>query len=356
MNNYTILTKKILELAKNFGFIEASVTNIDIDKDFKKNYLRFLELSYHGEMSYLEKNIDLRFNPDKLFADTISIISVKLPYVNDSIEGLKNRKDDDGLANISIYAFGKDYHKILKKKLNNYAEQIKLLVKNLPLDFKYRCFSDSAPIFEIELAKKSGLGWRGKNTLLLNKDHGSTFFLGELFINLPLITNLSKESKNYCGSCTKCIDVCPTKAIIQPYVIDANKCISYLTIEYKKSIPLEYRKAIGNRIYGCDDCQLFCPWNKFSKMTTIEEFKTNDKLKNMSLIEAFLLDENSWQDIMKGSAIYRIGYNMWLRNVAIGLGNAKTTKEIIDVLCYRLNKVDDLINEHIIWALDQHYK
>jgi epoxyqueuosine reductase len=207
-------------------------------------------------------------------------------------------------------------------------------------------------VLEVGLAEKAGLGWRGKHTLLLNKDHGSWFFLGEIYTNLPLPYDV--EVTSHCGTCTACIDICPTKAIIAPYKLDARKCISYLTIENKNEIPIEYREAIGNRVYGCDDCQLVCPWNKYAKLTNEKDFLVRHNLNNLSLIDSFKFSEEDFNNVFKGSAIYRIGYQQWLRNIAVGLGNAPKTDEIIEVLKSKLVSSTALVRTHISWALDQH--
>ncbi len=241
----------------------------------------------------------------------------------------------------------------MRSKLKRLSEKIKKEAhKTLGQSFEFRLFTDSAPVMEVELAEKSGLGWRGKHTLLINKEHGSWFFLGEIYINLPL--PVDKKVENHCGTCTSCIDVCPTKAIIAPFKLDARKCISYLTIELKSSIPLEYRKQIGNRVYGCDDCQLHCPWNKFSQITKEDDFKVRHGLDDIELVECFLWTKAEFLNHMKGSAILRIGYDQWLRNIAIGLGNAKTSKIIVNALKSRLNQASPLVKEHISWALAQH--
>jgi epoxyqueuosine reductase len=241
----------------------------------------------------------------------------------------------------------------MRTKLKKLSEKIqKEAHKTLDRSFEFRLFTDSAPVMEVELAEKSGLGWRGKHTLLINKEHGSWFFLGEIYINLPL--PVDKKVENHCGTCTSCIDVCPTKAIVGPYMLDARKCISYLTIEHKSSIPLEFRKQIGNRVYGCDDCQLFCPWNKFGQITKEEDFKVRHGLDDIELVECFLWTEAEFIKYMEGSAILRIGYDQWLRNIAIGLGNAKTSETIVNALKGRLNEASPLVKEHISWALAQH--
>ncbi|HAP04191.1 MAG TPA: tRNA epoxyqueuosine(34) reductase QueG, partial [Methylophilaceae bacterium] len=256
-------------------------------------------------------------------------------------------------AFISRYALGRDYHKVMRSKLKKLSEKIqKEAHKTLNQAFELRLFSDSAPVMEVELAEKSGLGWRGKHTLLINKEHGSWFFLGEIYINLPL--PIDKKVDNHCGTCTSCIDVCPTKAIIAPYKLDARKCISYLTIELKSAIPNEYRKLIGNRVYGCDDCQLYCPWNKFGQISKEDDFKVRHGLDDIELVECFLWTEAEFLKRMEGSAILRIGYDQWLRNIAIGLGNAKTSEIIVNALKNRYHDASALVKEHISWALAQH--
>jgi epoxyqueuosine reductase len=351
MVNYNTLTQQILTLAPNFGFLDAGVANIDIATETKNNFNTWLKQKFHGEMSYLARNTDLRFNPDKLQANTLSIISVKLPYNNLNIESLKDKLHQPHLANIASYAQGRDYHKVLKQKLNLYATAINELLVSYNMQMHYRSFTDSAPILEVELAAKSGLGWRGKNTLLINKNQGSMFFLGEIFTNLPLIP--TPKISNHCGTCSKCIDICPTKAIIAPYILDATKCISYLTIEFKGTIPVPLRKLIGNRIYGCDDCQTFCPWNKFSQKTEVSDFKTREFINDLTLVDAFLIEKDAWEKIMQGSAILRIGYECWLRNVAIALGNSPANTKTIAALKSRLNYPSNLVTEHIKWALEQ---
>lgn len=348
--DYNILTQQILSLAAKFGFLEANIAQITIDQTCQSNFLLWLEQGFNGEMGYLERNTDLRFNPAKLCPWTLSIICVKAPYLTKPVAYHQARTNMAELANISCYALGRDYHKVVKQQLRKYAQHINQLLGEYQLE--YRCFTDSAPILEVELATTAGLGWRGKNTLLLNKKEGSLFFLGELFTNLPLIP--SSKTSNHCGSCNKCLTLCPTNAFTAPYVLDAKRCISYLTIENKGSIPVEYRKAIGNRIYGCDECQLVCPWNKFAKLTTLSDFNIRHNLDQLSLIDAFNLDEATWEKMMQGSPIFRIGYEAWLRNVAVALGNAPTTKEIVQVLKSRLNYLSPLVQEHVRWALTQH--
>jgi epoxyqueuosine reductase len=272
-----------------------------------------------------------------------------MPYLRQVAKAHLNRLNTvDDKAYISSYALGRDYHKVVKQQLKKYTNWIQELIVQL----NYRVFTDSAPILEIELAKNAGLGFRGKNTLLLHPKHGSMFFLGEIFTNLPLIPDTATTS--HCGSCTKCLTACPTNAFSAPYVLDATKCISYLTIENQGSIPVEFRKAIGKRIYGCDDCQLVCPWNKFSQLATLDDFKVRHNLDTISLVEAFSWGEDEWKAKMQGSPIYRIGHIAWLRNVAVALGNTETTDAVINALKTRLNYPSEIVVEHVSWALAQH--
>src|SRR6185437_13548160 len=352
MIDFSIISSDICKQAPYFGFLEAAIAQIKIDNQSQTNFTVWLDKNFQGNMDYLAKNTSLRFNPEILHNGTISIICVKAPYLTESIDTHKDRLDNKDNAYVSSYALGRDYHKVLRQKLKEYASWIEEYIGQYDLELNYRVFTDSAPILEIELAKNAGLGFRGKNTLLLNKTEGSMFFLGEIFTNLPLIPGNPVTA--HCGSCTKCLEVCPTQAFVSPYVLDARKCISYLTIENKESIPEEYRQAIGNRIYGCDDCQLFCPWNKFSKLTTLSDFKPRNNLENLSLIDAFLIDETTWQELTQGSPIHRIGYECWLRNVAVALGNAKTSPEIINALLRRQTFPSKMVQEHVTWALAQH--
>ena len=350
--DYTIISQQIKDKALDFGFLEARIASIKIDATAQNNFNSWLNAKFYGDMEYLARNTNLRFNPELLHKNTLSIISVKASYLTQATNVHRSRLKNSESAYISSYALGRDYHKVVKKQLNLYSTWIKNLICELNIDFDYRVFTDSAPILEIELAKNAGNGWRGKNTLLLNKEQGSMFFLGGIFTNLPLIVDTPVSA--HCGSCSKCLTACPTNAFIQPYVLDATKCISYLTIENKGSIPVEYRKAIGNRIYGCDDCQLVCPWNKFSKLSTLPDFNPRNGLDSITLIEAFELTLQEWEQCMQGSAIYRIGYEAWLRNVAVGLGNAPTNAKIIATLKSKLDFPSVMVKEHIIWALEQH--
>ena len=341
------IVKKIKSLGLELGFNHIGISDLNLDHA-KKPYQDWIKSNFQGDMSYLKRHSDFKFNPQKLVPKTIRIISARIDYFpNDKNTKLALKNKDQ--AYISRYALGRDYHKVIKAKLKKLSSKIKDEITNYPVEF--RVFTDSAPVLEVELAEKSGLGWRGKHTLLINKDHGSWFFLGEIFINLPL--PIDKKLTNHCGTCSACIDICPTKAIIAPYKLDARKCISYLTIEHKGSIPVEYRKAIGNRVYGCDDCQLICPWNKYSKVTNEHDFMIRNNLHKISLLDSFKISKDKFDEIFNGSAILRLGYERWLRNIAIGLGNAKKSKAILAELKERLPDATPMLQEHINWAIKE---
>lgn len=346
--NLQNLKKKIKKLGKQLGFDDIRITNANVNKH-KKLYQSWIKEKNHGEMTYLDKHKELKFNPNKLLNGVETIISCRMDYLpieENMLHALKEKKQ----AYISRYALGRDYHKVLKKKLQKLA--LKIQEETDLLEIKTRIFTDSAPVLEVELAEKAGLGWRGKHTLLLNRTHGSWFFLGEIYVNLKL--PIDPPTTNHCGSCKACIDICPTKAIIAPYRLDARRCISYLTIEHKTSIPIEFRKAIGNRIYGCDDCQIVCPWNKYSKITREKDFHVRHDLNKLNLIDSFKMNEEQFKQIFTGSAIYRIGYDRWLRNIAISLGNMTKSDIILRLLKSRLNSSSALVKEHILWAIEQH--
>lgn len=349
MNNidFTELKTNIIAWAKDLGFAQLGVSDLDT-KQADEKLQAWLLKKYHGTMRYLENNADLRKSPEKLLSGTIRIISVRMDYLtqdHNSIEILENKNK----AYISRYALGRDYHKVIRKKLSQLAGKINLHLKGFNL--VSRAFSDSAPIHERHFAEKSGIGWSGKNTMILNQHAGSWFFLGELFINLPL--PIDQPVTAHCGSCTACLDICPTKAFVGPYELDARKCISYLTIEHKGSIDLVLRPLMGNRIYGCDDCQLFCPWNKFAKLTNEKYFKPRHNLKEADLIDLFAWTEKEFLAKTEGSAMRRAGYINWLRNIAIALGNAPYALEIISALKTRSNHESAIVKEHVDWALEQ---
>ena len=351
MDIFNQLKDAIKAKAADFGFLSAGIANIIITAETREQYKKWLNAGYHGEMNYLQNNQILRFNPSQLHQETLSVISVQVPYLYDTLDYHQKRLIKLDQPYISAYALGRDYHKVVKQKLKQYAEWINQLLAHHNLNHQYRVFSDSAPILEVELAATTKLGWRGKNTLLVNRNYGSMFFIGEIFTNLPLEPDLPTTS--HCGSCERCIDKCPTQAIIAPTIIDARRCISYLTIENKGIIPVEFRRLIGNRIYGCDDCQLYCPWNKFSIKSTDYDFKPRNNLDNIGLLELFNWSEAEFISKMQGSAIYRIGYQSWQRNLAIGLGNAPYSSLIIATLEDKQNHSSQLVAEHICWAINE---
>jgi epoxyqueuosine reductase len=306
-------------------------------------------------MDYMAKHGIKRTRPAELVPNTLRVISVRLDYLPPNAADSEGILQNSEKAFISRYALGRDYHKVLRNKLQKLCEKIQAeLPKFDNNNFEYRAFTDSAPVLEVALAEKAGLGWRGKHTLLINKERGSWFFLGEIYTNLPLA--IDTPATNHCGTCSSCMEVCPTQAITAPYEVDARRCISYLTIELKDSIPLELRPLIGNRVYGCDDCQLFCPWNKFAEITKETDFAVRNGLDDISLIECFKWSEDEFKANMAGSAIYRIGYEQWLRNIAVGLGNAKSSPEVIAALQSRLDDTSEILREHISWALDRQFK
>ncbi len=341
------LADEIRTWAHELGFDRVGITDTSL-AEYETHLLNWLEAGMHGEMQYMQKYGTKRTRPAQLLPGTTRIISVRMNYFPPDACDPSEVLENQDIAYISRYALGRDYHKVMRKRLQKLADRIEARVGK----FGYRAFVDSAPVLEKALAEKAGLGWIGKHTNLLSEEAGSWFFLGELFTNLPLPTHHQKQ--NHCGTCHSCIDVCPTDAIIAPYKLDARKCISYLTIENKNSIPVEYRKAMGNRIYGCDDCQLVCPWNKFARTASLADFGKRNGLDAPALVELFLWSEEDFLRLTEGSAIRRIGYKQWLRNVAVGLGNASSSVEVINALRRRKNDSSALVREHVEWALAQH--
>ena len=334
------------------GFDQIGITDTNLQTE-EAYHQAWIAKGFHGEMDYMAKHGVKRTRPAELVPNTMRVISARLDYLPPNALASEQVLQDNTKAFISRYALARDYHKVMRNKLQKLSEKIQSSVNQIEkLNFEYRVFTDSAPVLEVALAEKSGIGWRGKHTLLINKDRGSWFFLGEIYTNLPL--PIDTPSNNHCGTCSSCMEVCPTQAIVAPYQVDARRCISYLTIELKDSIPLEFRSLIGNRVYGCDDCQLYCPWNKFAEISREPDFAIKNGLDDISLIDCFSWSENTFKTKLAGSAIYRIGYTQWLRNIAIGLGNADTTPEVITALQARANDDSALLREHITWALAQH--
>tara|TARA_B110000444_G_scaffold229355_1_gene235799 strand:+ start:2899 stop:3951 length:1053 start_codon:yes stop_codon:yes gene_type:complete len=340
------LATDIKDWGVELGFQEVSITDIDLS-EYEHHLEEWIDRNYHGVMSYMADNHDKRCHPEQLVPGTIRVVCVRLDYALESDDSLASMHNT-GKAYVSRYARGRDYHKLIRKRLQKFARRI----QDVAGPFGYRAFVDSAPVLERALAEKSGMGWIGKNTMLINKQAGSWFFLGELFTDLPL--PVDEKVSDHCGSCSACLDICPTNAFIKPNLLDATRCISYLTIELRTSIPVEFRKPMGNRIYGCDDCQIVCPWNKFSKPTDEKDFTPRHNLDDAQLIDLFAWTEREFLKRTEGSAIRRIGYDCWLRNIAVALGNAPSSKEIVGVLQSRLNNVSTMVNEHIEWALLQH--
>lgn len=328
----------------------------DTDLGLAPERLRaWLAAGYHGEMGFMERHAALRSSPELLQPGTLRVVCVSMNYAPDlDIDAEWNRIASPGEAVISVYARGRDYHKVLRQRLQHLASRIEARIG----PFGYRVFTDSAPLMEVELAQKAGLGWRGKHTLLLNREAGSVFFLGEILLDLPLAVDAPVEP--HCGTCSACIDVCPTAAITAPYVVDARRCISYLTIENPGPIPLEFRIAMGNRVYGCDDCQLACPWNKFAQATALPDFAERNGMGGSSLLDLWSWTASDFERRHEGSAIRRIGYSRWRRNLAVAMGNAlrsdKSAPELKSALRRALQAdqaaADALVQEHIDWALE----
>lgn len=346
-NAFAQLAVDIKQWGRELGFAEVGITDTDL-RNAEQAHHAWIEKGFHGEMHYMAKHGTKRTRPEELVPNTRRVISVRLDYKPPNAKDSWQVMRTPNQAFISRYALGRDYHKVLRQKLQQLCDKIQASTQQV----EYRVFTDSAPVLEVALAEKAGLGWRGKHTLLINKDHGSWFFLGEIYTNLPL--PIDSPASAHCGSCTACLDICPTQAIVAPYEVDARRCISYLTIELKTSIPEALRPLIGNRVYGCDDCQLICPWNKFAETTQEKDFYVRNGLDDIDLVTCFNWIESEFQQKLAGSAIYRIGYEQWLRNIAVGLGNADTTPEVIQALQARLNDDSALVREHVAWALNQH--
>jgi epoxyqueuosine reductase len=343
------LKADIVRWSADLGFQQVGVSDTDLSLA-ESRLQNWLAEDFHGVMHYMHKHGDKRSKPEKLIPGTLRVISVRMDYLPESQQQATALLDHDSKAYISRYALGRDYHKVLRRRLQQLATRIEKQIG----DYGYRVFVDSAPVLEKPIAEKAGIGWIGKHTNIIDKDSGSWFFLGELYTDLPL--PVDEQAGEHCGTCTACLEVCPTDAIVAPYKLDARRCISYLTIESREAIPVEFREAMGNRIYGCDDCQLFCPWNKFAELTTEGDFAPRHGLDTAELSELFLWSEARWLEKTAGSAIRRIGFESWLRNIAVALGNAVTTPAVIEALQSRRDSASQLVREHIEWALAQHEK
>ena len=341
------LADDIRRWGEALGFQQIGFSDINL-QHAEKHLTEWLGKKFHGEMSYMSRHGKKRSRPDLLVPGTLSVISARMDYLTDDQDSAKALLDHPDKAYVSRYALGRDYHKVLRGRLRALAKRVEKRIGPLG----YRVFVDSAPVLEKPLAEKAGLGWIGKHTNLINRDAGSWFFLGELYTNIELPPDEPESS--LCGTCRACIDVCPTGAIVGPYELDARRCISYLTIELQGEIPIEHRKLIGNRIYGCDDCQLFCPWNKFAVRTDEADFTPRHELDDVELTELFSWSEEEWLRKTEGSALRRISYEQWLRNIAVALGNADGDEKIVAALRARQDGDSPMVNEHVRWALEQH--
>ena len=329
------------------GFQQVGISGLNLQQD--EQFLHeWLAKHYHGRMDYMEKHGRKRSHPDELIPGTLRVISARMDYWPGTARAAKDALQDSRAGYVSRYALGRDYHKVLRSRLAQLAERI----DSEAATHGCRVFVDTGPVLEKALARNAGLGWIGKHTNLINRHAGSWFFLGEILTTLPL--PVDAPVSDHCGTCTACMDVCPTQAIVAPYQVDARRCISYLTIELREAIPVEFRTAIGNRIYGCDDCQLFCPWNKFAKASSEIDFTPRYRLDSSKLVELFAWTETEFLSFTEGSAIRRIGYECWLRNIAVALGNAPTSTEVIQALEQRHEHESALVREHVQWALQQH--
>lgn len=341
---------------RELGFQEIGIANAAADtSQAEAGLLAWLAKGHHGEMDYMAKHGVRRARPAELVPGALRVISARMNYTPPLAKDSWQVMQDGDQAFISRYALGRDYHKVMRARLQKLADRI----TGEAGTFNYRVFTDSAPVMEVELAQQAGLGWRGKHTLLLTREAGSMFFLGEIYTDLPLpMDNVDRApgsaADNHCGTCTKCLDICPTRAIIAPYQLDARRCISYLTIEHKGGIPEDLRPLIGNRVYGCDDCQLVCPWNKFAAISGENDFAVRNGLDDVSLVELFGWSKEEFDSKLAGSPIRRIGHERWLRNLAVGLGNAASSATVSNALEARRDDVSALVREHVQWAIQQH--
>jgi epoxyqueuosine reductase len=350
--DYRELARDIRAWGRELGFADIGISGVAL-QEAEEKLLHWLGKGYHGDMDYMAAHGSKRSRPDELVPGTLSVISARLPYWPDAAAPADGVLGNPVLAYVSRYALGRDYHKVLRERLQRLATRI----ENAIGPFGYRVFSDSAPVMEVALAAQTRLGWRGKHTLLLNRAAGSYFFLGEIYASLPLPPD--EAASGHCGTCTACLDACPTRAFVAPYVLDARRCISYLTIELKGDIPVELRPLMGNRIYGCDDCQLACPWNREAASGTLADFDPRHGLDAAALVELFGWDAETFLKRMEGSPIRRIGHERWLRNVAVALGNAlgsmqrnaPAAEDIVAALESRRQHPSQLVREHVGWAL-----
>jgi epoxyqueuosine reductase len=345
--DWDALAADIRRWGEALGFREIGIAGTDLAAE-ERRLLDWLGMGRHGAMDYMARHGATRARPAELVPGTLCVITARMDYRPPGARASEAVLGDPTRAFIARYALGRDYHKVLRARLRQLAERIRAAIG----DFGYRVFTDSAPVLEVALAARSGVGWQGKHTLLLTREAGSWFFLGEIFTNLPLPLTLPRSA--HCGSCTACIASCPTGAIVAPYELDARRCISYLTIELEGGIPEELRPLVGNRVYGCDDCQLCCPWNRFAQDAAEPAFAVRNGLDDATLAALFAWKEADFGERMRGSAIRRIGYERWSRNLAVGLGNAPSTPEVVAALEARADDPSALVREHVAWALARH--
>ncbi len=346
-NTSTDLIATIRDWAQELGFDEIGFTGVELGEH--EGYLqKWLDAGYHGTMDWMARHGTKRSRPQELVPGTCTVLSLRMDYLPEGTPA-QQVLDQSDLGYISRYALGRDYHKVIRSRLAQLAKKIRdeLGAGN------YRAFVDSAPVLERAVAEQAGLGWIAKNTMLINESAGSWFFLGEIYTDIPLPNSKPQETK-HCGSCTSCLDICPTQAFVGPFVLDARRCISYLTIEHEGAIATELRPLMGNRIYGCDDCQLVCPWNKFAQVSRVSDFEPRDTLDAPELIALFRWTKTEFQERLEGSAIRRIGHERWLRNIAVALGNAPTSTSVVSALQEKLSDCSEMVREHIEWALAQH--
>ncbi|MBL3599896.1 MAG: tRNA epoxyqueuosine(34) reductase QueG [gamma proteobacterium endosymbiont of Lamellibrachia anaximandri] len=344
ISNHEQLAANIKIWGAELGFQQVGITDTELSlAEARLN--DWLQKGFHGEMSYMGRHGSKRSRPTELEPGTLRIISVRLDYLPEPMQKSREILKSPTQAFISRYALGRDYHKLMRKRLQQLAQKISREIG----DFGYRVYVDSAPVLEKPLAEKAGLGWIGKHSNLINRKAGSWFFLGEIYTDLPLPAD--QPASNHCGSCHACLDICPTQAIVEPYVVDARRCISYLTIEQQGPIPESLRSSIGNRIYGCDDCQQVCPWNRFAQLGREQDFAPRNGLDSATLTALFEWDETTFLKRTEGSAIRRIGHQSWLRNIAVALGNAQPSEDIEAALKAREHDPAELVREHVRWAL-----
>jgi epoxyqueuosine reductase len=342
-----VLVANIRIWGRELGFQQVGIASTDLSR-FEAGFVRWLDADMHGEMDYMARHGLRRLRPAELQPGTRCVISVRMDYMPEALAEAPRVLQNGRKAYISRYALGRDYHKLMRARLQKLAERIEAEIGS----FGHRVFVDSAPVYETGLAENAGLGWKGKHSLILNRGAGSWFFLGELFVDLELPLDAPSE-QGHCGRCTACIDICPTQAIVAEGVVDARRCISYLTIEHAGAIPVELRPLLGNRIYGCDDCQLICPWNRFAKPTDEVDFKPRHGLESADLLALWQWPEDEFLRRTEGSAIRRLGYERWRRNLAIALGNAPADEQMVAALEQALPSASALVAEHVAWALGQ---